>query len=168
MVPAQWATPPFDPVMRDASLAAGGKVVADWRKPGVKLAPEWRLYGRSASDDKAAIAAFLAAFDAVKAAGRKPSVNIKVVWEGEEEAGSAHLLDILKANKALLATDLWLIGDGPVHQSRLPLVSFGARGRDGAGDDALWPDARAARRPLRQLGAQSGGDGGQSCRQHAR
>jgi acetylornithine deacetylase/succinyl-diaminopimelate desuccinylase-like protein len=128
VVPAQWATPPFDPVMRDASLAAGGKAVADWRKPGVKLEPEWRLYGRSAGDDKAAIAAFLAGFDALQASGRKPSVNIKVVWEGEEEAGSPHLLDILKANKALLATDLWLIGDGPVHQSRLPLISFGARG----------------------------------------
>ena len=128
VVPAQWATPPFDPVMRDASLAAGGKVVADWRKPGAKLEPEWRLYGRSASDDKAAIAAFLAAFDAMKASGHKPSVNIKVVWEGEEEAGSPHLMDILQANKALLATDLWLIGDGPVHQSRLPLISFGARG----------------------------------------
>jgi acetylornithine deacetylase/succinyl-diaminopimelate desuccinylase-like protein len=128
VVPSQWATPPFEPVMRDASLAAGGKVVADWRKPGAKLAPEWRLYGRSASDDKAAIAAFLAAFDAMKASGHKPSVNIKVAWEGEEEAGSAHLMDILKANQALLQTDLWLIGDGPVHQSRLPLVSFGARG----------------------------------------
>jgi acetylornithine deacetylase/succinyl-diaminopimelate desuccinylase-like protein len=128
VVPSQWVTPPFDPVMRDASLAADGKVVADWRKPGVKPGPEWRLYGRSAGDDKASIAAFLSGFDALKASGRKPSVNIKVVWEGEEEAGSPHLLDILKANKALLASDLWLIGDGPVHQSRLPLISFGARG----------------------------------------
>ncbi|WP_426167976.1 M20/M25/M40 family metallo-hydrolase [Sandarakinorhabdus sp. DWP1-3-1] len=121
VVAAQWATPPFDPVMRDAA----GKSVA-WR--GAKLDPEWRLYGRGAGDDKAAIAAFLAGFDAVRASGRKPSVNIKVVWEGEEEAGSPHLESVLAGNRALLAGDLWLIGDGPVHQSRRPLVSFGARG----------------------------------------
>jgi acetylornithine deacetylase/succinyl-diaminopimelate desuccinylase-like protein len=142
VVPSQWVTPPFDPVMRDASLAAGGKVVADWRKPGVKPGPEWRLYGRSAGDDKASIAAFLSGFDALKASGRKPSVNIKVVWEGEEEAGSPHLLDILKANKALLASDLWLIGDGPVHQSRLPLISFGARGVMGL-EMVIYGPARA-------------------------
>ena len=127
VVPAQWASPPFTPIMRDNSLAAGGKPV-EWRAPGTKLHPEWRLYGRSASDDKAAIVAFLAAFDALKASKHAPSVNIKVVWEGEEEAGSPHLPAILAANKALLASDLWLIGDGPVHQSRKPLISFGARG----------------------------------------
>lgn len=127
VVPAQWASPPFAPIMRDNSLAAGGKPV-EWQASGTKLNPEWRLYGRSASDDKAAIVAFLAAFDAIKASKHGPSVNIKVVWEGEEEAGSPHLPAILAANKALLASDLWLIGDGPVHQSRKPLISFGARG----------------------------------------
>ena len=127
VVPAQWATPPFSPVLRSASITAGGTPLA-WPVPGAKVDPEARLYGRSASDDKAAIAAFLTAFDAVKASGRRPSVNIKVVWEGEEEAGSPHLEAILDANKALLGGDLWLIGDGPVHQSRLPLISFGARG----------------------------------------
>ena len=127
VVPAQWASPPFAPVMRDKPLAAGGKPV-DWRAKGARIDPEWRLYGRSASDDKAAIVAFLAAFDAIRAAKRDPSVNIKVVWEGEEEAGSPHLAEILRANKALLTSDLWLIGDGPVHQSRQPLISFGARG----------------------------------------
>ena len=127
VLPAQWATPPFTPVMHDKALAAGGKPV-DWQAAGTRIDSEWRLHGRGASDDKAAIVAFLAAFDAVKASGRRPSVNIKVVWEGEEEAGSPHLQAVLDANKALLAADLWLIGDGPVHQSRLPLISFGARG----------------------------------------
>jgi acetylornithine deacetylase/succinyl-diaminopimelate desuccinylase-like protein len=141
VVPAQWATPPFTPVMRDKALNAGGKPV-DWRAAGTRIDPEWRLYGRSASDDKAAIVAFLAAFDAVKASGRRPSVNIKVVWEGEEEAGSPHLQSILDTNKALLASDLWLIGDGPVHQSRLPLISFGARGVMGL-ELTLYGPARA-------------------------
>lgn len=127
VVPAQWASPPFVPVMRDKSLAAGGKPV-DWRAAKGAFDPEWRLYGRAASDDKATIVAFLSAFDAIKAGNHAPKVNIKVVWEGEEEAGSPHLQAILDANKPLLASDLWLIGDGPVHQSRLPLISFGARG----------------------------------------
>ena len=141
VVPAQWATPPFDPVLRSASLDKAGTPLP-WPAKAARFDPEWRLYGRGASDDKAAIAAFLAAFDAVKASGRRPSVNIKIVWEGEEEAGSPHLQAVLDANKALLASDLWLIGDGPVHQSRLPLISFGARGVMGL-DLTLYGPARA-------------------------
>ncbi len=141
VVPAQWETPPFAPIMRDKPLAAGGKTV-DWQAKDVTIDPEWRLYGRSASDDKAAIVAFLSAFDAITAAKRSPSVNIKVVWEGEEEAGSPHLGEILRANKALLVSDLWLIGDGPVHQSRRPLISFGARGVMGL-EMTIYGPARA-------------------------
>jgi acetylornithine deacetylase/succinyl-diaminopimelate desuccinylase-like protein len=51
-----------------------------------------------------------------------------VLWEGEEEAGSRHLAQTMKAHAADLAADLWLIGDGPVHQSRTPTLYFGARG----------------------------------------
>ncbi|HKV51783.1 MAG TPA: M20/M25/M40 family metallo-hydrolase [Gemmatimonadaceae bacterium] len=127
VTPAQWATPPFDPVVRSAPLDSGGRVV-DWAAAKPPYDPEWRLYGRSTGDDKISEIAFLEAFDALKALGRKPSVNIKVVWEGEEEAGSPHLADILRANRDKLSADLWLIGDGPVHQSRRPLLYFGARG----------------------------------------
>jgi di/tripeptidase len=65
------------------------------------------------SDDKASIVAFLAAFDALRSAGRTPSINIKVVWEGEEESGSAHPTTVLRAHRALFDADLWSIGDGP-------------------------------------------------------
>jgi len=50
------------------------------------------------------------------------------VWEGEEEASSAHLDTILTDHAAELGADVWLIGDGPVHQSRAPTLYFGARG----------------------------------------
>ena len=130
VTPSQWATPPFDPVLRTAPLGAGGHVV-DRKTTAPPYQPEWRLYGRSTGDDKVSEIAFLAAFDALKSLGRKPSVNIKVVWEGEEEAGSPHLADNLRANKDLLSSDLWLIGDGPVHQSGRPLLFFGARGTIG-------------------------------------
>ena len=127
VTPSQWATPPFEPVMRSGTLESGAPIV-DWKAVKDPLDPEWRLFGRAASDDKASIVAFLAAFDALRATGRRPGVNIKVVWEGEEEAGSPHLADVLTANKALLGSDLWLIGDAPVHPSRRQMIYFGARG----------------------------------------
>ncbi len=123
----KWLSDPFVPVMR--SLTPGGPPQdVDWRASVSPFDPEWRLFGRAVADDKASIAAFLAAFDALKATGRKPSVNIRVFWEGEEEAGSPHLAALLSANAELLKADLWLIGDGPVHQSRSPTLYFGARG----------------------------------------
>ena len=54
--------------------------------------------------------------------------NIKFVFEGEEEAGSPHLAQIIAKYKDLLAGDVWLICDGPVHQSRRQQIVFGARG----------------------------------------
>lgn len=126
VTPAQWRSDPFVPVMR-SGLGAEARDV-DWQQARAPLDPEWRLYGRAVADDKASIVAFLTAFDALAAAGRKPTVNVKVAWEGEEEAGSPHLAAILRANQARLTSDLWLIGDGPVHQSRAPSLYFGARG----------------------------------------
>lgn len=123
---AQWQSPPFTPTMR-AGPNEGSKAI-DWRSAQPPYDPEWRLFGRAASDDKSSIIAFLSAIDALKALGRKPSVNIKVFWEGEEERGSPHLAQILDENKHALGADLWLIGDGPIHQSRTPSIYFGARG----------------------------------------
>jgi acetylornithine deacetylase/succinyl-diaminopimelate desuccinylase-like protein len=126
VTPSQWASDPFTPVMRAGILGPATNDV-DWRK-ATALDPEWRLYGRAVSDDKASIVAALAALDALKAAGRKPSVNIKIFWEGQEEAGSTDLASVIKANAALLKADLWLIGDAPVSQTRQMQLYFGARG----------------------------------------
>jgi acetylornithine deacetylase/succinyl-diaminopimelate desuccinylase-like protein len=127
VTPSQWSSDPFGPVMRNGSLGDGARDI-DWKNVKPPFDPEWRLFGRAAADDKASIVAFLAAFDALKASGRSPSINIKVVWEGEEEAGSPHLGEILKSHAAELRADLWLIGDGPIHQSRRQALYFGARG----------------------------------------
>lgn len=124
--PAQWASPPFTPTLRQGPNPTSKPL--DWRTVALPFNPEWRLFGRAASDDKSSIVAFLSAFDALKSIGRKPSVNIKVFWEGEEEEGSPHLARILRENKDALGADLWLIGDGPVHQSRTRTIYFGARG----------------------------------------
>jgi acetylornithine deacetylase/succinyl-diaminopimelate desuccinylase-like protein len=130
VTPSQWASDPFGPVMRDGPLSPAAKAV-DWRHAKTPFDPGWRLFGRAAADDKASIIAFLAAFDALRAIHRVPSVNLKVLWEGEEEAGSPHLGAILQDHAAQLRSDLLLIGDGPVHQSDVPTLYFGARGAVG-------------------------------------
>jgi len=126
--PRQWTdTEPWRPALRTAATEAGGRLTP-LPPPGAPLDPEWRLYARSASDDKAGVMAILAAVDALRAAGRQPTVNLKFFFEGEEEAGSPHLAEILSAHRELLGADAWIICDGPVHQSGRKQVVFGVRG----------------------------------------
>ncbi|MGH9661967.1 MAG: M20/M25/M40 family metallo-hydrolase, partial [Bryobacteraceae bacterium] len=104
--PREWTvTAPFTPLVRDG-----------------------HLWARSASDDKGAIMAMLAALDRLRGAGRPLKSNIKFFFEGEEEAGSPNLRQIVTQHRARLAGDVWLICDGPVHQTRRQQVFFGARG----------------------------------------
>jgi acetylornithine deacetylase/succinyl-diaminopimelate desuccinylase-like protein len=125
--PGEWASPPYRPVLRDGVLGAGGRELP-WPGTAPPFDGEWRLYARSASDDKSPIVALLSALDALRAAKIVPSVNLKFFFEGEEEAGSPHLGALLAEHAALLGGDVWLFCDGPVHQSRRPQVVFGVRG----------------------------------------
>lgn len=120
-----WLNPPFEPTMRTNLPEA--KLV-DWQGASGPLDPAWRLYARSAGDDKASVQALLSALDALKAAGRKPSVNIKVLWEGEEEQGSPHFAALVTRHRDLLKTDLLIMGDGPMHQSGKQQINGGNRG----------------------------------------
>src|SRR5690349_2148357 len=70
-----------------------------------------RIYGRSASDDKAGVMAILAAVDALRAEGQAPSFNLKIVLEGEEEAGSPHLAELISRHRDTLRSDGWIIID---------------------------------------------------------
>ncbi len=128
--PARWSGKPWGPVLRDGPVESGGRDVP-WPLPPASVDPKFFLYARSASDDKAPIVGLLAALDALRAAGVKPTVNVKFFFEGEEEAGSPHLGQILRDHAALLGGDLWLFCDGPVHQSGRKLVFFGSRGITG-------------------------------------
>lgn len=120
-----WLSDPFVPSMRTALPEA--KPV-DWKAATGPLDPNWRLFARSAGDDKGSIQALITAFDALKANGIKPSVNIKLLYEGEEEQGSPHFARLVANNLELLRGDLLIMGDGPMHQSGRQMVNFGNRG----------------------------------------
>jgi len=126
--PKKWTgTQPWEPQLRTAPFEKGGAILPTPAE-GESINPEWRLYARSASDDKAGVMSILTAFDALRAKNIAPTVNLKFFFEGEEEAGSPHLVEILSKNKELLASDAWVVCDGPVHQSGRKQVVFGVRG----------------------------------------
>jgi acetylornithine deacetylase/succinyl-diaminopimelate desuccinylase-like protein len=90
------------------------------------LDPELRVFGRSASDDKAPIVMFLTAMDVL--AGKPPAVRIKVILDSEEEISSPSLAGVIAANRGLFDADALVILDGPVHASGRPTLVFGNRG----------------------------------------
>jgi acetylornithine deacetylase/succinyl-diaminopimelate desuccinylase-like protein len=93
--------------------------------------PAWRVYGRSASDDKGPIVAVLNAVDALKSTGAAPTWNLRVVLDGEEEAGSANFRRFAEERGRSLQADLAIMLDGPRHPSGRPSMYYGVRG--GAG-----------------------------------
>ncbi len=127
--PKQWTGDPWRPILRDKTLEEGGREIPwDSLPASGRMEPEWRLYGRSASDDKAPLVGWMAALDALRSAGLPPAVNLKFFLEGEEEAGSPHLDALLEKFADRLRGDLWLLCDGPVDQTRRMQIFFGARG----------------------------------------
>jgi len=90
--------------------------------------PEARIYGRSASDDKAPIIALLHAVDALRATGSAPAWNLRVVLDGQEEAGSANFRRFVATRGDALKADLAITLDGPRHPSGRPTMYYGVRG----------------------------------------
>ncbi len=126
--PAVWVgNKPFEPMLFTGALAAGAKQIP-FPQPPAKYEDDWRIYARSASDDKAAIVAILTALDALRASHIPLGVNVKLLFDSEEEAGSPHLDGAVNAHRELFAGDLLLVCDGPEDQSGRPQVVFGNRG----------------------------------------
>ena len=126
--PTQWAKglDPFVPKLFRDPVSSGGREISP--SGSAALQSQWRVYARGASDDKAGVVAILNAYEALISAGKSPTVNIKFFFEGEEEAGSPHLDEILVKYADLLKSDCWIICDGPVHQSGKKQIVFGVRG----------------------------------------
>lgn len=126
--PKGWRqTSAFTPVLRDGRLEDGARVVGDVRKIE-KFNPDWRLYGRSAADDKSSIVALLAALDALRGAGVSPTSNIRVVLDGEEKSGSPSMPAVVRQHREKFTADLLLAFDGAQHQNGKPTIAFGFRG----------------------------------------
>lgn len=98
----EWETEPFEPFTRDG-----------------------RLYGRGTSDDKAGI---IVHTGAIRALYGKPPVGVKVLIEGEEEIGSAHLADFLETYHELLAADVIVIADAGSWAVGTPTLTTSLRG----------------------------------------
>src|SRR5688572_195058 len=131
VTPAEWkSTPPFEPKLFSNRLDRGGKPMA-WPAPGESMDPEWRIYGRASSDDKLGVMAILSAVDTLRSDGRLPAFNLKIFFEGEEEAGSPNLAALLDKHRETLASDGWVIIDGPAHPSGQPQAVLGVRGMVG-------------------------------------
>lgn len=93
-----------------------------------KLDPEFRIFGRSASDDKGPIAMFISAFNRLKDQGKKPAFNIKVILDSMEEQGSPVLAPAVIKYKDELSSDYLAVFDGPMHDGNKPTLLFGVRG----------------------------------------
>jgi acetylornithine deacetylase/succinyl-diaminopimelate desuccinylase-like protein len=140
---AQWnkALDPFTPKLFSDAIDKGGSNISF--PADNTFNNNWRIYARSASDDKSGVAAILNAYEAIKKNNITPACNIKFFFEGEEEAGSVHLGEILEQHQTLLQSDLWIMCDGPVHQSGKKQIVFGVRG-----DTHLDLTIYASKRPL--------------------
>jgi acetylornithine deacetylase/succinyl-diaminopimelate desuccinylase-like protein len=100
-----WDSPPFEPV-----------VVGD------------QMLARGSSDDKGQLHLHLRATEALLATRGKLPVNLKFVFEGDEESSAVHLEQWLTANKSRLAADFALISDTGFFDGNLPAITVGLRG----------------------------------------
>ncbi|XIA67523.1 M20/M25/M40 family metallo-hydrolase [Bradyrhizobium sp. TZ2] len=100
-----WISPPFEPTIRDG-----------------------RIYARGAGDNKGQHFAQILAVESYLATHGRLPCNVLILLEGEEEIGSPHIEEFVRANRDLLEADLVITADGPLHESGRPVVAYGVRG----------------------------------------
>lgn len=123
-----WLQPdPIEPVFR-RGLAEDGVPAVPLHDLADGELDQARLYARGSADDKGPIWSHLHALELMDALGISPRVNVKFIFDGEEEIGSPFFGPFTAAHRELLAADLAVITDGPKHASGRPTISGGARG----------------------------------------
>jgi acetylornithine deacetylase/succinyl-diaminopimelate desuccinylase-like protein len=100
-----WISPPFEPAIR-----------------------EGRLYARGVGDNKGQHFAQILALEALLTCQGQLPCNVILLLEGEEEVGSPHMPAFVEQHRDLLAADLVITADGPVHASGRSCIEFGVRG----------------------------------------
>lgn len=129
MIPEQWSQDsPFRPVVKRRGPDGAWRAVPTVELLRPDFDPELRVFARSASDDKGPIVMLLASLELLRAQGLEPAVNVKVLLDSEEEAGSPGMDAVVAAHRAALAADALVLVDGPVHPSGRPTLVFGNRG----------------------------------------
>lgn len=127
--PERWNQPsPWEPVLRVHEDNNWQDLTIETLTNSAKLNSEWRVFARSAADDKAPIMMLLAAVDALKNEGIKPLINVKVLLDSREENGSPSLKSTINSNQSLLGADAAIIMDGPMHINNQPTIVYGHRG----------------------------------------
>ncbi len=125
--PSKWDQPnPYQVVLK-APEGDGFKTVP-FEELDDDINYDWRLFGRSTSDDKSPIIMLLNTIDLLKKEGKEIPFNIKVILDGEEEKSSKPLPKAVKQYRELLEADFLIIADGPVHPSGEPTILYGCRG----------------------------------------
>lgn len=100
-----------------------------WHSPPFVLTERnGRLYGRGVSDDKASMLLPILAAEAFFLAGEKPPVNLRFLFEAEEEIGSVDLPQLVRARRDALACDVVLSADGGMWRPEAPSITVSSRG----------------------------------------
>lgn len=100
-----WETQPFEPTVRDGDI-----------------------YARGASDDKGQSFTHVKALEAYQKSDKEFPVNIKFIFEGEEEVGSPNLVPFIESHQELLSCDMVLISDTAMFAEDTPSITYGLRG----------------------------------------
>ena len=101
----EWISPPFEPEVRDG-----------------------KIFGRGTGDNKGQLFADLKGIESILRTKGELPVNVKLLFEGEEEISSPSLASFVEAHKDLLACDLVYCADGHMHYGAVPEIIFGVRG----------------------------------------
>ena len=101
----EWLTPPFEPTERNGNL-----------------------YARGAVDDKGQVVAQVKALESLLAANHALPLNVRVLFEGEEEVGGEGIAAFVSSKPASLKADFALISDTELFAPGLPTLCVGLRG----------------------------------------
>lgn len=125
--PSKWnQEDPYKSVLK--TKEGGVWKTIDWSMLDTKIDDNWRIFGRSSSDDKGPIVMFLNAIDLLKENNQTIPFNVKIILDSEEEKSSKPLPNAVKKYRNLLMADYLIINDGPLHVSGNPTLIFGCRG----------------------------------------
>jgi acetylornithine deacetylase/succinyl-diaminopimelate desuccinylase-like protein len=112
----------------------------EWRRPPFEpVAEDGRVYARGSSDDKSSCTILVQAAEALLATRGKLPINLRFVFEGEEESSSASLEPWLKENLSRLGGDVALICDAGFFAGNVPAITVGLRGLMYAQIDVTGP-----------------------------